>query len=65
MENPTEYEKTTVENAYNPDVVSLLKAQLDAQREMARILMRVAWHLQSSLRKFRDTHTNLVNYGFR
>ena len=41
MEHPVEYEKTTVKDAYDPDVVSLLKARQDVQREMARIVMRV------------------------
>ena len=49
MENPTEYEKTAAKDAYDPDVVSLLNARLDVQREMARIVLRVAWHFQFSL----------------
>ena len=50
MENPTAYEKTTVQDAYNSDFVSLRNARRDVQREVARIVMRVAWHLYLVLR---------------
>ena len=42
MESPTEYEKTAAQDAYDPDFVSLRNARRDVQREMARIVMRVA-----------------------
>ena len=61
MENPTEYEKTTAKDAYDPDVVSLLKARLDVEREMARIVMRVMYHFE-----FLCTDLGmLTSYSFR
>ena len=44
MNNMTEYKKVDSMGAYDLNVVSLLKARSDVQKEMTKILMRVGWH---------------------